>query len=57
VSGPEVTPAGGTDYPVPRSRIGYAFFIATERHEWLYRVTLPFWWARYHVLRLRGVAR
>lgn len=44
-------------YAVPRSRVMRAFFVAAERHEALYRLTLPYWWARYHLLRLRGVVR
>ena len=34
------------DYKVPPTRAGRWFFTACERHEWLYRLTLPYWYAR-----------
>lgn len=24
----------------------YRFYVACENHEWLYRLTLPYWWLR-----------
>ena len=43
------------DYPLP-GRMLRPLFLLAERHEAVYRLTLPLWWARWHYLHWRGIA-
>lgn len=42
------------DYPLP-SRWLRPLFLAAERHEAVYRLTVPVWVIRYRWLKLRGI--